>query len=341
MPLRIRGTKRARLTFVALLLLTLLLAAPFAAVTVQSLLLVVQGGDKQLDGVFGLVLVGLPFAGWTFRFFGRWLFAADSIAKAAKAKIITPSIIEAGTLISPAEANLYGLVHTLAKKAGLPAAPKLAIVPNAEMNAFAVGRPSNYLIGVNVGAVNALSQDELAAVLGHEVAHVVMGDSSTKALAYAIQDSLATFFLRPLLKLHGVIRALPIVLGAMVLTFLIALGSDETKIAAILGAILLLPQIALTVMLLCQALIALHSRWREFHADAAGASLVSTEAMISALTRIANDPTGRLAIKNPLHVPAAAAFGIKDAYVLGGISRRLFASHPATEARIKALSKAL
>jgi heat shock protein HtpX len=74
------------------------------------------------------------------------------------------------------------------------------------------------------------------------------------------------------------------------------------------------------------------SRWREFHADAAGAKLAGRGAMISALQRL-QAGHGENSLPKTL-----AAFGISDR--MGTGFPRLFMSHPPLEERIAALQNA-
>ena len=68
--------------------------------------------------------------------------------------------------------NLYDLVERLAQNAGLPM-PKVYIVESEEPNAFATGRdPEHAVIAVTTGIMEALNYEEIAGVLGHELAHV-------------------------------------------------------------------------------------------------------------------------------------------------------------------------
>lgn len=75
------------------------------------------------------------------------------------------------------------LVEELARRAGLPAVPKLHVVPSAMMNAFAVGRREESAIAVTDGLVRRMTARELAGVLAHEISHVANED--VKVMAFA------------------------------------------------------------------------------------------------------------------------------------------------------------
>jgi heat shock protein HtpX len=86
--------------------------------------------------------------------------------------------------VSPAEfpAGLH-LVAELARRAGLPAAPKLFVVPSKLMNAFAVGRREDSAIAITDALARNLTTRELAGVLAHEISHITHGDLRVMAFA--------------------------------------------------------------------------------------------------------------------------------------------------------------
>ena len=64
----------------------------------------------------------------------------------------------------------YGIVRDLAANAGLPM-PKVYVIDNPQPNAFATGRnPENAAVAASTGLLNALSYDEVAGVMAHELA---------------------------------------------------------------------------------------------------------------------------------------------------------------------------
>ena len=82
---------------------------------------------------------------------------------------------------------------------------------------------------------------------------------------------------------------------------------------------------------LASMLVMKFSRWREYRADAAGASLTTSQDMIAALQRLRTDQG------QPSELPGElTAFGIRPGKA--GIAD-LFRSHPSLEDRIVALQK--
>ncbi len=73
--------------------------------------------------------------------------------------------------------EFHGLVRDLALRAGLPM-PKVYIADNPQPNAFATGRnPANAAVCATTGLLNALTRDEIAGVMAHELAHVKNRDT--------------------------------------------------------------------------------------------------------------------------------------------------------------------
>ncbi|WP_192875507.1 M48 family metalloprotease, partial [Candidatus Similichlamydia epinepheli] len=72
----------------------------------------------------------------------------------------------------PTHRIVWNLIEELAIAADLPV-PKLYILPDQEINAFAAGTsPSNWVIGITKGTIQRLSRDEIQGVLAHEFGHL-------------------------------------------------------------------------------------------------------------------------------------------------------------------------
>jgi heat shock protein HtpX len=80
---------------------------------------------------------------------------------------------------------LFGMVHELATRAGLPM-PKVAIVAEPTPNAFATGRnPNRAVVAVTEGLLRLTDPRELRGVLAHELAHVGNRDTLVATIAAA------------------------------------------------------------------------------------------------------------------------------------------------------------
>jgi heat shock protein HtpX len=207
--------------------------------------------------------------------------------------------------------DLYRLVDQLRRQAGLPM-PRVYICPHEAPNAFATGRnPRHAAVAVTQGALRLLTRDELAGVIGHELAHVKNRDTLTAAVAASIAGALAT-----------------------IAQFAIFFGGGRRE-----GGNPILTILTIILAPIAAALIqAAISRSREFVADAHGASIAgSPRGLISALQKL--DAYGR---RIPLHQPNPAMnnmFIVEPLSALGGGIGGLFATHPHTEKRIAALQR--
>lgn len=76
----------------------------------------------------------------------------------------------------------YRRLHRLSQQAGI-ATPALAVIPTDEPNAITAGRGDRAVVCVTLGLLKRLDDDELEAVLAHEVAHIANGDSAVMTVA--------------------------------------------------------------------------------------------------------------------------------------------------------------
>lgn len=86
----------------------------------------------------------------------------------------------------PAGHRLEKLTHNLARKAGLPL-PKAYILPSQSPNAFATGRdPDHAAVAATQGILDLMNDDELSAVMAHELGHVKNRDTLISTVAASI-----------------------------------------------------------------------------------------------------------------------------------------------------------
>ena len=174
-----------------------------------------------------------------------------------KAQPVGPNEFPAGTAI----------VEELAKRAGLPAAPKLYVIPSKMMNAFAVGRREDAAIAITDALARQLSARELAGVLAHEMSHIAHED--VKVMAFA--DMVSRF--TSLMSTVGLL-SLILNLGSFI-------GGGREQVPW-LGVLVLLA--APTVGGLLQMAL---SRTREFDADLGAAILTDDpDGLASALVKL-------------------------------------------------------
>jgi len=205
---------------------------------------------------------------------------------------------------------LLNTVQQLAQQAGIKT-PDVGVFPSPVSNAFATGWNRNAaLVAVSEGLLTRFREDELRAVLAHEIGHVANGDMVTLALIQGVINTFVMFFAR--IIGHTVDRVVfrterGLGIGYYVVTFLSEI---------VLG-------------LLASMIVMWFSRRREFRADAGGAALAGRDKMIAALQRL-----------KQAHIPSQLPDQIKAFGINGGDGwgiKRLFMSHPPLEERIEVL----
>tara|TARA_Y100000815_G_scaffold201957_1_gene185564 strand:+ start:1147 stop:2154 length:1008 start_codon:yes stop_codon:yes gene_type:complete len=88
------------------------------------------------------------------------------------------------------------VTQKLAERMGLPKIPYVGWFDAEEINAFAMGTsPYNALVAVSTGAVERLTKQELIAVIGHELGHVVCGDMAKMTYARNVQEAFSFFLI--------------------------------------------------------------------------------------------------------------------------------------------------
>lgn len=135
----------------------------------QSALLL--GGMALLVAICGWILFGpiglfgvVVFAVITLLFGSR--FSAQMVLRMYKAERLSPAQLP----------EVFRIIEHLAARAGLEQVPALYYVPSRMMNAFAVGRREEAVIGVTDGLLRALNLRELTGVLAHEMSHIRNND---------------------------------------------------------------------------------------------------------------------------------------------------------------------
>ena len=207
--------------------------------------------------------------------------------------------------------RLVNIVETAAIAAGLPL-PKVGRIETSALNAFACGlSASTAVVVVTRGLEEALDDDELAAVVAHEIAHIKNGDIRLMAAANVLMEILVLVQRRNVLGGVGWKKALVLVfMPALLLVF---------------GAAGVATRVAFTIARVSRLLI---SSSREFVADAEAVRLThNPAALISALRRI----EGRSA------VPGLSAQA--DAMMIDGAVEGPLASHPSIAERIAVLTR--
>lgn len=188
--------------------------------------------------------------------------------------------------------------------------PEIAIFPSNQMNAFATGASKNKaLVAVSKGLLDKMQQNEIEAVVGHEISHIANGDMVTLTLIQGVVNTFVVFLSR--------------IVGHIVDRVIL---KNQRGYGIGYYVTVIFTQIVLSI--LAATIVMYFSRKREFKADEGGAYLAGKQNMIAALKRLAQ--------KEPEPLPEQlAAFGISEKSKSG--LRQLWSSHPPIERRIAAL----
>ena len=283
----------------------LYLATNIAVIAVLSITMRLLGFESLLDqqGI-DLDLNALLVYAAVIGFSGSFISLA--ISKWTAKRMTGAQVIE-----NPSNETERWLVNTVqrqAEQAGI-GMPEVAIYDAPEPNAFATGmNKNNALVAVSTGLMRSMTQDEVEAVLAHEVSHVSNGDMVTLAL------------------IQGVVNTFVIVLSRVIGHLV-----DRTVFKTERGhgpAFWITSIIAELVLgILASIIVRWFSRQREYRADAGAASLVGAPKMIAALERLAGSSTEPL----PDQLTALGISGGKSTI------SQLFMTLPPLEDRINAL----
>ncbi|HWI28786.1 MAG TPA: zinc metalloprotease HtpX [Stellaceae bacterium] len=215
--------------------------------------------------------------------------------------------------IAEAEAPwLYEAVAALAQRAAIPM-PRLYLIESAQPNAFATGRnPAHAAVAVTRGLLGALEPAEVAAVIGHELSHVVHRDTLTMTVAATIAGAI------------GMLANFAFFLGPR--------DDDRDAPLGMLGA-LLVAILAPVAALLVQMAI---SRTREYEADRRGAEISGDPQSLASALRKIEAMARRTMVPDAERNPATAHLFIINP-LNGARLASLFATHPATSERVRRL----
>ena len=207
----------------------------------------------------------------------------------------------------------YGIVRDLAKNAGLPM-PKVYVIDNPQPNAFATGRnPENAAVAASTGLLHALTYDEVAGVMAHELAHIQNRDTLTMTLTATLAGAIS-------------------MLGNF--AFFFGGNRENNNPLGFIGVLVAMIVAPLAAMIVQMAI----SRTREYSADRRGAEICGQPlSLASALAKISNF-AHQVPNEEAERNPATAHMFIVNP-LSGERMDNLFSTHPATENRIAALQR--
>jgi heat shock protein HtpX len=267
-----------------------------------------------LAGMTGLLMVvGFLIGGQTGALIAFVIAAAMNLFSYWNSDKMVLSMHGAQEVDEQSAPELYGMVRTLAERAGLPM-PRVFLMDEAQPNAFATGRnPQHAAVAVTAGLLNTLNRDEVAGVIAHELAHIKNHDTLIMTITATIAGAIS------MLAQFGMF------FGG---------GHRENNSMGIIGTILMVILAPIAAMIVQMAI----SRTREYAADNMGGRITGKPmALASALSKI-SDAAHHVENEAAERNPATAHLFIVNP--LSGLRMdNLFSTHPATENRIAALQE--
>lgn len=212
--------------------------------------------------------------------------------------------------------DFYNMVRSLSTQAGIPM-PKLYIIEEDQPNAFATGRnPENAAVAATTGLLRRLSQEEIAGVLAHELAHIRNRDTLTMTITATIAGAI------------GMLANFALFFGG---------SRDNNNPLGFVGVLLVAILAPIAAMLVQFAI----SRAREYEADRAGAEISGQPLWLASalgkISRASQTIPNLEAERNP----AAAHLFIVNPLSGRGVDN-LFSTHPSPSnriARLKAMAQ--
>jgi len=289
--------------------IALFLATNIAVILVLSIVLRLLGVDRILDeSGTGINYESLLILSLVIGFGGSFISLAMSkwmAKRSTGAHVITNPT-------NSTEVWLVSTVQRLSQSAGIDT-PEVAIYNSPQPNAFATGaRRNSALVAVSSGLLQSMQQDEVEAVLAHEIAHVANGDMVTLALVQGVVNTFVIFLSR--------------IVGHVIDRVVL---KNERGYGIGYFVSTMVAQVVLGI--LASIIVMWVSRHREFRADAGSARLNGKQPMINALRRLDQGSKADLP-------EALQAFGISGGRGRGALSK-LFMSHPPIAERIEALQR--
>ena len=203
----------------------------------------------------------------------------------------------------------FRIVESLATKAGLPM-PRVYVIQDEQPNAFATGRsPENAAVAATTGLLRLLSEQELAGVMAHELAHIRNRDTLVMTITAAIAGAVS-----------------------MLANFGLFFGGNRNNPLGAAGSILAMLLAPLAAMLVQAAI----SRTREFAADEEGAAICGNPLWLAGALERLDMFAGRTRNLRAERNPATAHLFIVNP-LRGSSIRTLFSTHPKTEDRVRRL----
>jgi heat shock protein HtpX len=234
----------------------------------------------------------------------QWYFSDKIVLWTSGAKIVSKEEYP----------QLHNIVENLVNKNGIPK-PKVAVVNSGVPNAFATGKsPRSSLIAVTSGILGLLDDEELEAVIGHELTHVRNRDVLVLTLA-SVFSTLAWYLAQ--------------------FSFF---GGFQSRNRDSGNATVIVILVAIVTWVVSFLIIRAISRYREYSADRGGAIMTGRpDKLADALMKISGK-MNKIPPNELQKVQKLNAFFIIPA-LSGSSIANLFSTHPPVEKRVQKLKE--
>ena len=206
---------------------------------------------------------------------------------------------------------LVSMVEQLAANADLPM-PKVYVLETDQPNAFATGRsPEHAAVAASTGLLDRLTEEEVAAVMAHELAHIKNRDTLTMTITATLAGAIG-----------------------MLANFAFFFRGDRNNPLGFIGVLATMFLAPMAAGIVQMAI----SRTREYEADKDGAEICGNPLWLaSALQKIEHYARGIM------NEPAERSQSTAHLFIINPLNGRsmdnLFSTHPNTQNRIAALQQ--
>ena len=268
----------------------------YALMTALTLLFIWFGG--MIAGQMGMIIAFIAAIGMNFY---AYYYSHEQVLKHYNAVPVSRNSAQ----------GLYEIMDRLVAKANLPM-PSLYIIPDNVPNAFATGRDYEHaVVAVTEGLLELLDEEEVEAVIAHELSHIKHYDMLVGTITATISGAIA-----------------------MLANFGMFFGGNnsERPNPIVMIALMFIMPLAATIIQMTV------SRNREFMADEGAAKMTGhPEWLQSALSKL--DHYARGMVMNDAEPQTAHMFIINPFTGKDFSMKQLFSTHPSTEQRIARLEK--